>query len=1155
MASRTGSARVFFEIVGQFQAERLLKDADSAAVVTKAIWLDAAGGIIEAFEFAFDGIRDLVEENIESFKAYEEQLIQVRKFYQGSEEDIMKFADASMYLGETFAFSGAEALKAAAQMAQMKTVLGSPEAVIAGTEMGLLFAEIGNMDTQLAMKRMTSLMQQTGFAMGGLTQAQYDNLDAQTQAQVVMSNTMRVLDQLNTIENSSVATMEDMTFVLNQFSAQGNLAGESMASMAAFAAILLEAGEETSRAGTGLRMIYSRLAVDGGDASEAIAEVVPHLDATTVSTMSLSGVLDELIPYYVNLTDIEKVRLTQAIAGNRHYVKLQKVIENHERYITLTGMAYSGTYGAVEEFENRQESMKFKIDKANAMIENQRALVGENLAEAYVKSLEPQYQFLKLLEKSTEESDKYSASLGGLEVSVKDTLENIMLLGAVVEQLTLPLNFVMGLGNILISAQAFGAINRQTREMQSFHTEAYGRRLYMMEQEKQMKLATLFDIEQASKTSHAAMMDRTAQQIGIKKTQAHNDFAYARQLKALNKGLIEDQKQLDMTKSKDVVKSVELQQQIKANEQIILQKTESSRLRKAEYDIDKAVYQQRASYEKGMQAYYKLSVGQRANQVKQQRALSGAIQNTYNNMANEVVVFRALTEEEIKAITTRVQANQVKATSIQLQLSEVRIRLQTAKLTEDERIALQNLILQHEEHLRNLGEEIAKDQILISADKQRINNIKQEAVSTRVLTQVYDNLHGSREANNRTLRQSVSLGTGLLGLYSMTAKSSKDMEAAMYGIIIAQGLYQAAMWISKKRTDGYTASVIMAQMATNIFYGALVAVVAYIGGKAIANALNLSSAFDDLSSSTEAMTANFGDLESVLKDLSMKGDESVLSGIVEASYNDLRASEQLAKESEEVLQNQVNVYSDIMDNFAGDKGSAEYQSAFRQHGIASQTLKEVQAIVEAHKGANQIYTDYVEGAMSDFESTNYALTQAYTDFVLGEDLWDERNTDTALANPTWAKQGLPAYYRDLENGTRKYYHTYSELQADLRKENMLYVQDVEETGLALAASYDILYGSVLDAVISGEGEVRDMVSGSLDQMNEFANAREELFFGSQANFQGAIYKQITQGGVESVLHRVEIMQHNHFNGMTLPEMVSQVTEGVIVEMRGQGVPI
>lgn len=1149
MASRTGSARVFFEIVGQFQAERLLKDADSAAIVTKAIWLDAAGGIVEAFEFAFDGIRDLVEENIESFKAYEEQLIQVRKFYQGSEQDINKFADASMYLGETFAFSGAEALKAAAQMAQMKTVLGSPEAVIAGTEMGLLFAEIGNMDTQLAMKRMTSLMQQTGFALGGLTQAQYDNLDAHVQAQVVLSNTMRVLDQLNTIENSSVATMEDMTFVLNQFSAQGNLAGESMASMAAFAAILLEAGEETSRAGTGLRMIYSRLAVDGGDASQAIAEVVPYLDATTVSTMSLSKVLDELIPYYVQLSDIEKVRLTQAIAGNRHYVKLQKVIENHERYITLTGMAYSGTYGAVEEFENRQESMKFKIDKANAMIENQRALVGENLAEAYVKSLEPQYQFLKLLQASTDESDKYSASLGGLEISVKETLENIMLLGAVVEQLTLPLNFIMGLGNILISAQAFGAINRQTREMQSFHTEAYSRRVYMMEQEKHMKLATLFDIEQASKTSHAAIMQRNGREHGAMLTNSKRNYMRVQQLKVINQELEKEALLLNMNKPKDVIKSVEIQKEIQANKELIQIKKQKSQMQLAEYQTEKALFHNRKQLEEGMQAYYKLSVGQRANQVKQQRALSGAIQNTYNNMANEIVVFRALTEEEIKAITTRVQANQTRATSIQLQLSEARIRLQTADLTDTERKALLDFIPVQEEKLRNLGEEIAKDSILLHADEQRIKNVKREAVATGTLTQVYDNLHGSREANNNTLRRSVSLGTGLLSLYSMTAKSSKDMEAAMYGIIIAQGLYQTVMWISKKRTEQYTASVIMAQMATNLFYGAIVAVVAYLGGKALANALNLSSAFDDLSSSTEEMTDSFRGFESVLKDLSMKGDESVLGNVVEASYNDLRNSEEVAKNAQQVLANQIKTYQELMD--AHDPESAEYKSAFSSHAIATQKKTEVDAIVQAHEGANKIYSDYVEKSVSEYEDFAVQVTDAYmaagraTQY--GSTLEDvERHMDAI---------GAARYYRTLADGTIQYFRTMEDVEHERQKVAFETNKQIIEDGEILAASYDSLYGTVLKTVKNAEGEVGNLISGSLEQMNEFANAREELFFGSQANFQGAIYKQITQGGVESVLHRVEIIQHNHFNGMTLPEMVSQVTEGAIVEMRRQGVPI
>jgi TP901 family phage tail tape measure protein len=1148
MASRTGSARVFFEIVGQFQAERLLKDAEASAVVTQAIWLDAAGGIIEAFEFAFDGIRDLVEENIESFEAYEEQLIQVKKFYQGVDEDIEKFADASMRLGETFAFSGAEALKAAAQMAQMKTVLGSPEAVIAGTEMGLLFAEIGNMDTQLAMKRMTSLMQQTGFALGGLTQAQYDNLEAETQANLVRGNTMRVLDQLNTIENSSVATMEDMTFVLNQFSAQGNLAGESMATMAAFAALLLEAGEETSRAGTGLRMIFSRLAVDGGDASTAIAEVVPHLDATTVSTMSLSSVLEELIPYYVQLNDIEKIRLTQAIAGNRHYVKLQKVIENHERFITLTGMAYSGAYPAVEEFENRQESMKFKIDKANAMIENQRALVGENLAQAYVDSLEPQYRFLKALGAATDETDRYSASLGGLSFSVKSTIENIMLLGAVVEQLTLPLNFVMGLGNIAISMKAFGAINRQTAQMQAFHTEAYGRRIYMAEQTAQMEIATAYKIDDAYRQTHFDMMARRKQSVTVRKAQIAGEQASITKLRQANRDLANEQLQLNMTVGKDVTKSLQIQRQIEGNKQLISQHLQQKRLKEQELQTDSIIFQQRMSYQEGMNAYYNMSVGQRANQVKQQSALSGAIQNTFNNMAKEVVVFRALTDTEKEHLQTRMDSLQVDAVKIQLSLSENRLRLQTENLTDKKTQALRELIAAEEEHLRNIGQEIAMGQATLIADEKRIENIKREKVETSSLKMALDSLHGSREANLKTMRKAVTAGSGLLGLYAMTTKNSEQMEAALYGVILAQGIYQGALYASNLAQKNYTKGAIMAKMATNVFYGVIVAATAYIGGKMIANVLDLNSSFEDLSSSTADMTNHFSDLLGVTKELSMKTDESILGGIVDASYNDLRQSRALTLETQQTLQQSLDGYQSVMDEFDESSTDPIYLSAKEASGIATQALREVDTILAAHTGAAGAAASFVDKEMAELQRS----VMSGENVILNTLLPGESPT----GDPTTQ---IGTYYSDfylmIEGMKTQYFATEEEMLAAREKYMSEQAAIITDKSADIEEAYELLYGSILDTTESAVSDTMGVITDALDDINEFANAREELFFGNQANFQGAIYKQITQGGVESVLHRVEIIQHNHFNGMTLPEMISQVTEGVMTEMRGQGVPI
>ena len=1162
MASRTGSARVFFEIVGQFQADRLLKDAEASAIVTRAIWLDALGGIAEAFEFAFDGIRDLVEENIESFVAYEEQLIQVRKFYQGSTEDVDYFAEASLRLGETFAFSGAEALKAAAQMAQMKTVLGSKEAVIAGTEMGLLFAEIGNMDTQLAMKRMTSLMQQTQFALGGLTQAQYDNLDQQTQAQLVMSNTIRVLDQLNTIENSSVATMEDMTFVLNQFSAQGNLAGESMATMASFAALLLEAGEETSRAGTGLRMMYSRLAVDGGDASQAIAEIVPHLEAQEISTMSLSQVIEEMIPYYTELSDIEKIRVTQAIAGNRHYVKLQKIIENHERFITLTGMAYSNAYPAIEEFENRQESMKFQIDKANALIENQRALVGDNLAEAYVKSLEPQYLFLRGLRHQTDEAttlnyefDKMGVSLG---VSVKSAIENIMLLGAVMEQLTLPANFVLGLANISISFRVFAAISKQTTQLAAFQTEAFGRRMYMIEQEKQMQLASLVNYEKAFTNSHRKIQNMNHQQYTSKLKSANAAKNRIALIQAENKQIIASHKLIKniMTEEGQLASWAAMGKK-QNNDMLIQQEQTLYNQRMQEYQLLKIIYQNRTEFEQGMSVYYKMGHGERAQAIKSNQALGNAIKNSTRNMANGIIVFKSLSQQERGAIQRRSNMIQQEITQLQLKLSVMRVRLETSRLSETEKQQELEAIARAEEEIINLGEELARKQQLIQADKTLNEGLKQQARNKSFIKSLNHQLRGTEENLLKTQRAAVGTATKLLGLYTMTASSAEDMEAALYGIVIAQGILAAKTRITTLAQKKYTASTIVAIGATNILAGILVAGVAFGLGKVAANMINVNSQFDDLSSSTETMTNNFNDLLSVTKDLSMKGDETILAGILDMSYNDLRRNSALANSAyQDIIAHEENMLR-VRDTFK--EGTSDYDLANIGYNTAMQTRKEIESIMTAHGGVGKFVNDYLTEEFRKIDtaglqigkSENFLMMEANESLFLSlEEIIDGKTIEDKAR-----ERGIDmwAFFVDgVQQGSAK-----TEGEADWLR--TLYLEEqfnlLEEEGESLAATYQTVFDNMLSIVGESALETSGVVSGALSDMNEFVSAREELFFGTQSNFQGAIYKQVTQGGVESLLHRVEIIQHNHFNGMTLPEMISQVTEGVIVEMRGQGVPI
>ena len=306
--AKAGAARVFFDIVGTFQAKTLLGDTQAAMTVQQAILGDALSGISDAFNDSATQIIDATQLVVDAFFEYEQQLIRVKKFYQGSPEEIEKFTASTIKLGEAFGFSADQALAASAKTAQLKAVLESQEAIIEATRGGLLMAAVGEMETEMGMNRLIQLAQQTGFMMGGLTDAQYESMTAQQQANVVRGNTIRVLDQLNTVENSSVAIMEDITFVLNQFSSQAAIAGESIGEMAAMSALLLETGEEVSRAGTGLRMIYQRIGNENTAAVKVLDELIDGVDATGVTQMKLTDIIKAIGPAYETMTSTQKPR-------------------------------------------------------------------------------------------------------------------------------------------------------------------------------------------------------------------------------------------------------------------------------------------------------------------------------------------------------------------------------------------------------------------------------------------------------------------------------------------------------------------------------------------------------------------------------------------------------------------------------------------------------------------------------------------------------------------------------------------------------------------------------------------------------------------------------------------------------------------------------
>ncbi len=163
---RAGASRVFFDIVGTFQASKLIKDADSAATVFESLYLDAITGVQEAGQELGQIFNELTDAVVPIAREIEEAQIQLEKFVQEGENVEQLVMDVKQ-IGINFGFAGDQAMEAAAKMAQISGVLG-PGSLATGTEIGMRFGLISGMETEAAMQRMINLQQQTKFMTEGI---------------------------------------------------------------------------------------------------------------------------------------------------------------------------------------------------------------------------------------------------------------------------------------------------------------------------------------------------------------------------------------------------------------------------------------------------------------------------------------------------------------------------------------------------------------------------------------------------------------------------------------------------------------------------------------------------------------------------------------------------------------------------------------------------------------------------------------------------------------------------------------------------------------------------------------------------------------------------------------------------------------------------
>ena len=333
--TRIGASQAFFNIVAQFNAEKLIKDTNSLNTVMKAVALDTFEAILkpvsdlgQMLDGAIEAVRELGVEMGDATVEFE-------KFY-GSAGDLELVKDELIEIGESYAMVGSEALAAGSRAAQVANLIGRQNVDLL-VEQAAILAEISDLTLEEAQRGMIKLNQQAGILYGDMTRQQIMSLSTREQEIILIENSSRALDTLNTIANRSVALEGDLVKTMTNFAAAAHLAGDSFEFMAASSAVLLEAGEEQGTAGRALRMIYARL---GGDINGARTELEGmgfQLTESNGQMKTMQGVLEDLhTKGWAELNPAVKQNIAQTVAGKRQYVRFIKLMENYERNVWLT---------------------------------------------------------------------------------------------------------------------------------------------------------------------------------------------------------------------------------------------------------------------------------------------------------------------------------------------------------------------------------------------------------------------------------------------------------------------------------------------------------------------------------------------------------------------------------------------------------------------------------------------------------------------------------------------------------------------------------------------------------------------------------------------------------------------------------------------------
>ena len=1165
---RAGASRVFFDVVGTFQAERLIADARAKVGVFEGLMLDGITGITESAGLLDDQLQSVVDSTVPLARTIAEARLEFEKFANVGEEETAKMVADMSAFGESIGFTADQALNAGSRMAQLGGVLGTGS-IGAASEVGITFGLIGGMETQEAMTKLINLQQQTQFMMGSLTEEQFRALNAEKQANMVRHTSMNLLDSLNTIENRSSATMQGITHVMNEFAAAGNLAGDSINFMASASAVLIERGEQQGKAGRALKQMYARLGADTGGVATELERLGIETQTASGEMRSMEDIMGDLTKSSVMNSQSEKRRIAQLLAGNDHYIRAIKLMEGYDRAMELTSQSINDVDSAQEELNRKLEDEATLLKIAEARLDNMNAKLGNALIPAVTRGTLAQANFNSAVADliNTDIGKPVSELVFGMQQYMKvfapfgEAYLNILSMNV---SLRTQETIMRGLAGVDIArASAYGMKSGQeSATLQNLRQELNLQDQISLQkigqlQTEQMKLTSMKQMQMAADISHLkdlASLDLEEAKI---MERYNKEKSLINEISLLNKLTTQDEFQRLKTSEQALVP---LRSRLTLDEQLRMIARETTGYRMA--DVDVATREERLMKNKLFLKNSEKLAQQNLNAdlvkaEQHERVLLslGHIRNIQDehgvfisNSKEGAYLLERLNQELV--MTGHVEEiNAIRMKKVEL-LQYILQVMQGGKLTgqaHNMEIMLLDAAALATERLDQEGRQ--------KLNTQQVSNIVSEEAS-RVALKLSTMLGIESDVLHQIIMQlpifANEINAANMAQDALAAKSMRNSQRLMMlngslGIVsMSLSFFSSMTEDAELQQDLMTASVIAmgaSMVISTVQMGVMGAQMADTATKTMGLAGAQGALNTQMATGNASMLTRIGMFGGV--GLAIAGISYTLLKIIPES---MEASESIDEVSDslERLQYAVTDFT---------------QEEFNAMGMKFQDMDYMTTQNEIMNMNSRIALQQQQSDKSENERVK-AMHQQKIDNMLKEQSILDQLSLTKFVQDVEGGDMSSGYLRSLENlfdDKDILGDTFEERLGTQFFDPSSLIYDLALTSNSMENFMALVKNMGRDFEMGDmQGAIDTTFIGPLeaarDAMYQFGNEREEMFFGMKAgNVTGDMLKQVVNKGVETLINTTELIMNNTFNGMTTRQAANEITKMVEDSLAEKGV--